>query len=207
MAARRPDGVDQRRALATTAPHVMAEPIWVDGDAGLSDVIETLRSEPEYGLDTEFVAERTYWPRLCLVQLSWTGGVALVDPFTCDVHALGSLLDTDATMITHAGAADLPILERACGARPTHLFDTQLAAGFVGLGMPSLVSLVSSILGVRLDKGQQLADWSRRPLNGAQQRYAASDVSHLLDLTAKLRERLDDKGRSEWAADECEVLR
>jgi ribonuclease D len=180
---------------------------WVDRDRALAEVIATLRSEPAYGLDTEFVAERTYWPRLCLVQLSWAGGIALVDPFRCDTRALGELLHAPATMVTHAGAADLPILERACGARPSALFDTQLAAGFVGLGMPSLVALVSVLLDVRLDKSEQLTDWTRRPLAPAVRRYAAGDVAHLLALVTALRERLEAAGRATWAAAECELLR
>jgi ribonuclease D len=135
---------------------------WIESDAALASVVKTLCSEEQYGLDTEFVAERTYYPRLCLVQLAWPGGIVLVDPLSCDVAALAEILETSATMITHAGGADLPIIERACGARPNVLFDTQLAAGFVGLGQPSLVSLVVAVLDVRLDKGDQLTDWERR---------------------------------------------
>lgn len=185
----------------------MSEPRWIANDADLQGVIDTLRSEAEYGLDTEFVAERTYWPQLCLVQLSWPGGVALVDPFACDVRVLAELLATPSTMITHAGASDLPIIERACGARPQRLFDTQLAAGFVGLGMPSLVSLVSGLLDTRLDKSEQLADWTRRPLPDATRRYAAGDVAYLHALAERLRERLDERGRRAWADAECEELR
>lgn len=180
---------------------------WIDSDRDLASLVATLEGEPEYGLDTEFVAERTYWPQLCLVQVSWSAGVALVDPLVCDLAALGPVLDGPATMITHAGAADLPILERACGARPGVLFDTQLAAGFLGLGTPSLVSLVGTILGDRLDKSQQLSDWSRRPLPPAARQYAAGDVAHLLALTADLRERLVARGRDDWVTVECEVLR
>lgn len=195
--------------MPTSTPASATEELdvrWIDSDAALAGVISTLCSEEEYGLDTEFVAERTYWPRLCLVQLSWPGGIVLVDPLACDVAALADLLRTPATMITHAGGADLPIIERACGARPQALFDTQLAAGFVGLGQPSLVSLVSALIDVRLDKGDQLTDWSRRPLSDSARRYAAGDVAHLLALAAELRARLRSRGREEWATAECSVL-
>jgi ribonuclease D len=141
------------------------------------------------------------------VQLSWPDGEALVDALAVDVSPMRELLESPSTMVTHAGGADLPILERACGTRPSVLFDTQLVAGFVGLGSPSLVSLVSSVLGTRLDKGEQLTDWSRRPLSAGARRYAAGDVAHLLALTSELRERLVSMGREEWAAAECEVLR
>jgi ribonuclease D len=184
-----------------------SEPRWVDDDRALTELIKVLLDEPAYGLDTEFLSERTYWPQLCLVQVSWPKGVALVDPLGCDVRALVDVLHAPATMITHAGASDLPILERAVGARPTALFDVQLAAGFVGLGLPSLGSLVSVLLGVRLDKSEQLADWSARPLSPAVRKYAAADVEHLFPLTVELDHRLRDLGRQAWAASECEHLR
>jgi ribonuclease D len=180
---------------------------WIDRDAALAALVARLVSEPSYGLDTEFLSEHTYWPKLCLVQLSWSQGIALVDPFACDVQALAPLLHSPAMMITHAGASDLPILDRAIGARPAGLFDTQLAAGFVGLGSPSLASLVSVLLGVRLDKSEQLADWSQRPIKGSLRRYAAADVAHLHALTVEIDHRLTDLGREKWAATECEVLR
>jgi ribonuclease D len=180
---------------------------WVDNDAALAEVVSILLDEPSYGLDTEFLSEHTYWPRLCLVQLSWSRGIALVDPFACDVRALADVLHAPATMVTHAGASDLPILDRAIGARPAGLFDTQLAAGFVGLGSPSLGSLVSVLLGVSLDKSEQLADWSTRPMKDSLKRYAAADVRHLLPLTLELQHRLTELGRERWAATECEILR
>jgi len=180
---------------------------WVDDDRALAEVVRLLLDEPAYGLDTEFLAERTYWPRLCLVQVAWPGGVALVDPFRCDIRALAEVLRAPATMITHAGASDLPILDRAVGARPAGLFDVQLAAGFVGLGTPSLASLVSILLGVRLDKSQQLTDWSARPLSESVRRYAADDVAYLFPLAAALRDQLEARGREAWVTAECERLR
>ena len=180
---------------------------WVDDDTALADLVKVLAGEPAYGLDTEFLSERTYWPQLCLVQVSWPRGVALIDPLSCDVRALTTVLQGPATMITHAGASDLPILERAVGTRPTALFDVQLAAGFVGLGLPSLGSLVSVLLGIRLDKSEQLADWSQRPLSDATKRYAAADVEHLFPLTVELDHRLQELGREAWATAECDHLR
>jgi ribonuclease D len=184
----------------------MADARWIDDDRALAEIVTALRSEPAYALDTEFMAERSYWPQLCLVQLCWGEHVALVDPFECDVRALAEVFAQDSTMVTHAGGADLPIIDRACGGRPGSLFDTQLAAGFLGLGQPSLVSLVQALLDVRLDKGDQLSDWSQRPLSDSARRYAAGDVEHLLPLTAAIQERLAEMGRTEWAAAECAVL-
>ena len=166
-----------------------------------------LLDEPAYGLDTEFLGERTYWPQLCLVQISWAHGVTLVDPLACDVHTLADVLRAPATMVTHAGASDLPILERAVGARPGRPVRRATRRRFVGLGMPSLSSLVSILLDERLDKSEQLADWSARPLSEAAQLYAAADVAHLLPLAVALAHRLEDLGRESWAASECERLR
>jgi ribonuclease D len=183
-----------------------AEVRWVDDDRALTAIVATLRSESEYALDTEFMAERTYWPQLCLVQICWGQQVAIVDALACDVCALAEVFEQPSMMITHAGGADLPIIDRACGARPGALFDTQLAAGFIGLGQPSLVSLVHAMLDIRLDKGDQLSDWTRRPLSASALSYAAGDVEHLLPLAAAIRERLAAMERSEWARAECAVL-
>ena len=200
--------MSDRATTATPTPEVPTPDVrWIDDDRALAELVKILLDEPAYGLDTEFLAERTYWPRLCLVQISWARGVALVDPLACDVRALADVLHGPATMVTHAGASDLPILERAVGARPAGLFDVQLAAGFAGLGSPSLASLVSILLGVRLDKSEQLTDWSVRPLAEPVRRYAADDVAYLFPHAAELRDRLEGLGREAWATAECELLR
>jgi ribonuclease D len=158
-------------------------------------------------LDTEFHGERSYWPRLALVQVSWPEGVALLDPLALDMRPLAEVLAGPGIMIAHAAEQDLAILERACGRGPSQLFDTQVAAGFVGMGTPSLVSLVERLLGARLGKGDRLTDWTRRPLTTEQRVYAAADVEHLLALHDALVARLEAVGRLEWAIDECEERR
>ncbi|MDQ1466445.1 MAG: ribonuclease, partial [Actinomycetota bacterium] len=100
----------------------------VQEPAELGDVVRALRDVPLYGLDTEFQGERTYHPRLALVQIAWPGGLAILDPMAIDVGPLASVLAGPGTLIAHAGDQDLTILERACGVRPAHLFDTQIAA-------------------------------------------------------------------------------
>lgn len=180
---------------------------WIDDDAGLAELVRILRDEPRYGLDTEFMRERSYHPRLALLQVSWSSGLALVDPLAVDVGPLASVLDGPGLMIAHAGDQDLGVLDLACGTRPAHLFDTQVAAGFVGLGTPSLGVLVNELLGERLAKGDQLADWLRRPLDGSMREYAEADVAHLLALHDVLVERLTTAGRLEWALDESEEHR
>jgi ribonuclease D len=183
------------------------EPRWIDDPTAFADLIAELRDEPRYALDTEFHGERTYWPRLALVQVAWSGGIALIDPFAFDMTPFGEILGGPGLMIAHAAEQDLAILERACGRLPTRLFDTQVAAGFIGLGAPSLASLVERLLEVRLTKGDRLTDWTRRPLTNEQRVYAAADVEHLIALHDLLVARLEPMGRLEWATDECEERR
>src|SRR6478672_4754964 len=186
---------------------VMEEPRFVDTADELAACIEAVRNEPRYALDTEFHGERSYWPRLALIQLAWPGGVALIDPLTVDPAPLGEVLAGPGCMVAHAADQDLTILERACGCAPTKLFDTQVAAGFIGMGTPSLAATVEKLLGTRLTKGDRLTDWTRRPLSVEQRLYAAADVEYLLALHDELVTRLNAVGRLEWATDECEERR
>jgi ribonuclease D len=158
-------------------------------------------------LDTEFHREKTYYPKLALLQLAWDGGLALVDPLAVDVAPLAEVLESDIVVVMHAAQQDLEVLQRACDAIPRVLFDTQIAAGFVGFSSPSLVSLAESVLGVKLSKADRLTDWLRRPLDDDQKIYAAADVEHLFALHDRLRERLSAAGRLSWAETECESLR
>jgi ribonuclease D len=183
------------------------EPVWIDEPDRLAELVSRLTAEPYYALDTEFHGERSYWPHLALIQLAWPGGVALVDPQATDPAPLGELLAGPGCMVAHAADQDLSILERACGCAPSKLFDTQVAAGFIGLGTPSLAATVEKLLGRRLTKGDRLTDWTRRPLRAEQRAYAAADVEYLLALHDELVSRLGAMGRVEWATDECEERR
>jgi ribonuclease D len=181
--------------------------------AGLDAVVSRLRTVDRYALDTEFHRERTYWPHLALVQVAWaadgTGpaGVALIDPLAVDVGPLAEILGGDATMVAHAADQDLEVLERACGRGPSRLFDTQVAAGFLGRGSASLASLSQAFLGITVAKGDRLTDWNRRPLTDSQLAYAAADVDNLLELADLITADLDGRGRLGWAEEECEALR
>src|SRR5207237_1127158 len=109
-------------------------------------------------------------------------------------------------LVAHAAEQDLEVLLHACGAVPSRLFDTQVAAGFLGLSSPSLATLVERFVGVRLPKGDRLTDWTRRPLTTAQLAYAAADVTHLLEARQTIRRELEGRGRLTWAEDECRLL-
>ncbi|MET0145530.1 MAG: HRDC domain-containing protein [Ilumatobacteraceae bacterium] len=180
---------------------------WVDDPAQLEALIDTLVTQPRYAIDTEFHRERTYFPRLALVQVAWPGGLALFDPLAVDPHPLARLFESPALAVAHAAQQDLDVLTHAVGAIPAHLFDTQVAAGFVGYGTPSLVSLLQGEVGITPAKGDRLTDWLRRPLTEAQCAYAAADVASLLELHDKLVEQLVQLGRLTWAEDACEELR
>jgi ribonuclease D len=180
---------------------------WVATPREFDDVVEVLSVAPRYAIDTEFHRERTYFPKLALVQLAWDDQIVLVDPLAVEVTSLRRLFASPALAVFHAAQQDLDVLTHSVGQVPTRLFDTQLAAGFVGYSTPSLSSLLHSELGVSASKGDRLTDWLRRPLTADQQRYAAGDVAHLLELHDRLTSKLTALGRLEWALDACEELR
>lgn len=180
---------------------------WIDQRGELEELVDRLVAEPRYAIDTEFHRERTYFPKLALVQLAWDGGLALVDPLVADAGALRRLFAAEALAVAHAAQQDLDVLHHSVGAIPRHLYDTQIAAGFVGYGTPSLVSLVQGELGITPPKGDRLTDWLRRPLTEAQRIYAAADVASLLELHDRLDARLAALGRQAWVRDACEELR
>jgi ribonuclease D len=180
---------------------------WIDRQADLEEVIDALVVEPRYAIDTEFHREKTYFPRLALVQIAWPGGLVLIDPLAVDPHSFGRLFDSPALAVAHAAQQDLDVLTHAVGAIPRHLFDTQVAAGFVGYGTPSLLSLLQGELGVTPAKGDRLTDWLRRPLTDNQKEYAAADVASLLELHDVLVAQLTAMGRLGWAEEACEELR
>jgi ribonuclease D len=179
---------------------------WVDTDVELRSIIDRLVAEPRYALDTEFHRERTYYPKLALVQLAWPGELVLVDPLAVDVTALGRLFATDTLAVLHASQQDLDVLTHAAGCVPRRLFDTQVAGGFVGYGTPSLVALLQGELGVSPPKGDRLTDWLRRPLTVDQCAYAAADVAYLLEAKDRLTVRLAELGRLGWVDDACAEL-
>jgi ribonuclease D len=179
----------------------------VDDEAGLDEVVRALEGVDAYAVDTEFHRERTYFPKVALVQIAWPGGSALIDPLAVPLRPLASVLDGPGIAVMHACSQDLEVMQRACGTIPSRIFDTQLAAGFVGFSTPSLTALVERVLGVKLPKGNRLTDWLRRPLQPEQLSYAADDVAHLLELAATLRAELDRTARLGWAEEECEELR
>lgn len=180
---------------------------WIDDTDQVAHFVDRLLAEPRYALDTEFHRERTYFPKLALLQLAGAGEVVLVDPLRADLSPLRRLFASSSLAVLHAAQQDLDVLHHSVGAIPERLYDTQLAAGFLGYSTPSLVSLLHAELKVHAAKGDRLTDWLRRPLTPEQCEYAAADVAHLLELHDRLDAKLRAEGRDEWVAEACEELR
>ncbi|HET8619082.1 MAG TPA: ribonuclease D, partial [Acidimicrobiales bacterium] len=198
---------DRDRAGAVTGPPGPPAYRWIADQRSFDAFVEAATSAATFALDTEFHRERTYFAQLALLQLASGDDIVLVDPLEVDVAPLRALLDSDTVCIMHAASQDLEILERVCGVGPRHLVDTQLAAGFVGLGSPGLGVLVQRRLNLNLPKADRLTDWLRRPLSDEALTYAAADVAYLDDLWDHLRAELDGRGRTGWALAECDELR
>jgi ribonuclease D len=183
---------------------------WIDRPETLAAAAARWQaSTADIAVDTEFVFERTYRPRLGIVQIAVAGEIALVDAVRVpDLSPLGPLLaDPARRKLLHSGSGDIPILRRAGGVVLRGLLDTQIAAAFAGLG-PSLsyAALVKLLLGVELAKHETRTDWLRRPLSPDQLRYAAEDVEYLPAVAADLEERLRVLGRVEWALEDSAAL-
>src|SRR5690606_32739457 len=128
---------------------------WIRDHRSLEDVIAAAVEAPTYALDTEFHRARTFYAQLALVQPAAGDDVVLIDPLAVAVAPLATLLDGPGTCVMHAASQDLEIFDRVCGTLPRHLVDTQIAAGFVGLGTPALGPLLSRRLGVDLPKADR----------------------------------------------------
>ena len=182
-------------------------PTVITTSSSLDDVVAEASAADRYAIDTEFHRERTYYPKVALVQLGWADQVVLIDPLQVDLSAMAKLLDGPGTCILHAGIQDLEVLDLNTGTIPSEIFDTQIAAGFLGLATSSLASLLDHFMSIKLPKGDRLTDWLRRPLTDDQLRYAASDVQYLITLADLIEEGLREAGRMEWAVEESNIVR
>lgn len=174
------------------------------------------RETGRLGIDTEFVGEGRYRPLLCLVQVvvldeAGESEVTVLDPLDGEGFDHGPLAevlaDPAVEVVLHAGRQDVALLRRVWGTALRNVFDTQVAAGFAGLrAQLGYEPLLNEILGVRLRKSASFTKWDARPLSPEQVEYAREDVLHILQLSARLQERLDAMGRLQWAVEECRFL-
>ena len=168
-----------------------------------------MRAERFVAIDTEFMRDRTYYPRLCLVQVAGESEAVAIDSLAPGLDLaplLGLLADEAVLKVMHAARQDLEIFYHL-GTMPRPFFDTQVAAMVCGFGEEvAYDTLVSRLAGAQLDKSSRFTDWARRPLSPAQIHYALGDVTHLRVIYQKLAERLEQAGRTGWVVEELEAL-
>lgn len=183
--------------------------MYVDDDDTLNALCESIKDSPLLAVDTEFMRERTYYARLCLIQVATTDVTAIIDPLAVkDLKPLESLLTDERILkVFHAGQQDLEIFFQRMGQTVRPVFDTQIAATLAGF--PQQVSyrmLVSDCVGVELDKSDTYTDWARRPLSATQIEYALNDVRYLPAIYSRLVAELQDAGRMAWLEPDFERL-
>ncbi|KGI77559.1 ribonuclease D [Oleiagrimonas soli] len=191
-----------------TSPPATADADWIDNreqlDAWLADIDGLL------AVDTEFMRRNTYYAQLALIQFGHGERRALVDPLALSIDdALANMDRARAPLwVMHSPSEDLDVMAPLLPGGPAHLFDTQLAAAFCGLGLGmSYRALVEHVTGVHLDKGETRSDWLQRPLTASQRLYATLDVVYLRAIHDHLRRELEDRDRLAWFEHDCEQLK
>ncbi len=183
----------------------------ITSSQALKDFMAKASSCPFITVDTEFLREKTYYPKLCLVQIGLPDKQAIaVDPLAGDIDLapLFEVLKSPKILkIFHAARQDIEIFYRLMGAVPAPLFDTQIAAMVCGYGeQVGYENLVNRLTDASIDKSVQFTDWSYRPLSQKQIDYALGDVIHLVDIYEALSNQLKERGRSQWAEEEDDIL-
>lgn len=177
--------------------------------ADLQAFCDKIKDQPFVAVDTEFMRETTYWPKLCLIQAAAPNAEAVIDPLADGIDLepfLEILRDPKIEKVFHAARQDVEIFNNL-NAMPTPLFDTQVAGMAAGFGEQiAYDALVRQMLKVEIDKSSRFTDWARRPLTDAQLVYAVGDVTHLAKLYPMLRARLEKDGRLAWVVDEMRSL-
>lgn len=178
--------------------------------ADLEALCRELAAQPFAAVDTEFMRETTYWPKLCLIQAAAPGVEAVIDPLADGLNLepfLTLMADANVLKVFHAARQDLEIFLKLGKRMPNPVFDTQIAAMAGGYGDTiAYDALVQQVLKRRLDKSSRFTDWSRRPLSENQLTYALADVTHLRDLYPRLRQKLEDENRLSWLDEEHAYL-
>jgi ribonuclease D len=182
---------------------------WIEQRPELEQWLADLSAGGVLALDTEFMRRNTFYPQLALLQLGWKERYALIDPLAFDIaQALQPLENPNVVTLMHSASEDLESLAPWLPEGPRVLFDTQIAAAFVGMGLGiSYRALVAELAGVELDKGETRSDWMQRPLTASQSAYATLDVVYLHTIHQQLAERLEQRQRTAWHMEDCERLK
>ncbi len=171
------------------------------------NINQNISDHAQLGVDTEFMREKTYFAQLCLVQVSTRDKIYCVDPLVTNDQAEFWKQLLNGSWVVHSARQDIEVIYQTCGAMPREIFDTQIAAGL--LGMPAQVGyagLVKDLFDVDMAKSHTRADWTRRPLSSEVLDYAAEDVEYLLPAADILGEQLDKKARLDWARQDSALL-
>ena len=177
----------------------------VTREQDLAELTAELKQEPAFAIDTEFERERTYWPKLQLIQVAGSRTTAVIDPLALEnLEPLYALMrDPSIVKVTHAGRQDAEIFYNRMQTPPANIYDTQIAAAFLGYGdQIGYAALVNRLLNIRLRKTERVTDWGLRPLSSGQIEYALADVRHLLEIRERMNKSLETKGRFSWLEEE-----
>jgi ribonuclease D len=183
--------------------------LYIDNNEKLQQLCENIKDAPLLILDTEFIREKTYRAKLCLIQIATDDIVACVDPIALsDLSPLMDIINDESKLkVLHAARQDYEIFYDLNKQLPQPLFDSQLAASLLGYGeQVGYGSLVEKMIGIQLDKAHTRTDWSKRPLSKAQIRYASDDVFYLHQLYPILKQKLSEQGRENWLDEEFAAL-
>ena len=182
----------------------MPDYLFVDHPDSIS---QNLTGHARLGVDTEFMREKTYFAQLCLIQISTPENIYCVDPLVdADQAEFWKQLLED-SWVVHSARQDIEVVYQTAGAMPREIFDTQIAAGLLGLpAQMGYAGLIKELFDVEMAKSHTRADWTRRPLPDAVLDYAAEDVEYLLPAYDVLCEKLDKKDRLDWALQDSELL-
>ncbi|HCU58695.1 MAG TPA: ribonuclease D [Alphaproteobacteria bacterium] len=182
----------------------------IDHNEALVQFCDELKTQKFITLDTEFVREKTYFPKLCLIQIAYKDGAAIIDPLAPDIKLqpfFKILTNEKILKVVHSGRQDIEIFFQLMGKMPKPLFDTQIAASVCGFGRCiSYSSLVQEITKIELDKSSRLTDWSLRPLDNNQLEYALRDVTFLIPCYEYLSKYLKEHNRESWIKEETDAL-
>lgn len=182
---------------------------WVDTDKRLATLCESLQTQQQIALDTEFVRSQTFFPITGLIQIADQFGIYLIDPLSINNPEPFArvLQNPNLVKVIHACPEDLEVFHRFAGVVPASIFDTQIAAAFAGFGSSiGYAKLVEAIVGQSIPKQETRSNWLQRPLSAAQLQYAALDVEHLLEIYTVLSQQLHEKQRLDWVESDCELL-